>query len=213
MSGHSRTAQCQVHSESEVELEDTPRRESSSYRPKLDAWVHHRRTVGLWHRQRSSPERLEPRFQEEGLERDSNPCTCKKLELKVVRANPFVDESHRPQDRSSNKGETKAKWGFTDTKEYVAICIIKARGKRLSLRWSKKQVAQDVKNDAKIVIENVKNNESTIVEKDVRSEIPLAVVRFPTNPTFKASIRISLYKSCTASRNVFNRHKTRDIFK
>lgn len=54
----------------------------------------------------------------------------------------------------------------------VAMVIINKRGKRPSHRCSEEQVVQTVEYIAKIVIANAENDESTIVDNDLESEIP-----------------------------------------
>lgn len=72
------------------------------------------------------------------------------------------------------------------------MCLISLGGKRLSPMNSNEQVAQGIKNNAKIVIANVENDEFMSVNNDVELEIPPAQGRFCTKPKYNVLIRFGL---------------------
>lgn len=110
---------------------------------------------------------------------ESQTCMRTKSRDDRFRADGFVDESNGPQDWSAKMkwGVRTPKQGPEHTKENVLVRITNEESKKMSITMrSEENPAQGVKNCAKIVIENEKNNESTTIHNDRRSRTPLAEV-------------------------------------
>lgn len=70
--------------------------------------------------------------------------------------------------------------------------LINKGGKRQNSIRSEEQVAQVVKNSAKLVTTNEENDESSTVDNDIQFKIPPAELEPLTNPTYKVQIGIGL---------------------
>lgn len=73
--------------------------------------------------------------------------------------------------------------------------------KTRNLQNSENQVAQDVKNNAKIGISKRENDECTTVGNDVQLKIPPTEVGFPAGLTYKVRFRIDLAKTVLHSKS------------
>lgn len=119
--------------------------------------VHHRRTIGSSHRQRSIQERGATVVPKRWLGVLHYFGTHEKLKQKGARLDPVVDQSWSPQIGSSKiwGGERRTKESPRDAKENVTMCVTKERGQKPTHISLEEQVAGDVKNSAKFTVTNV----------------------------------------------------------
>lgn len=93
----------------------------------------------------------------------------RKIEPNGARADPFVGENHRPQDRLSmvQGGEIRTKEIHGGKEEINAMCIINKEVRRPS-RLQRNKLPRASKNRPIIEIANLENDEFSNVENDVK---------------------------------------------